>query len=171
MLPLATAFYGVLLAGAVLWLWLRERTPQIAAQAIGDHGLALGAVAGAAVGALSSGAAVVLARYVAAFARLESWLAELAGPLAEREIMALALVSGVVEELFFRLAMQDAIGVYWSAAVFALLHAGRWLWTALAAILGLVFGWMMEAGLGLISVSIAHAIINYLGLRRMRGPR
>jgi membrane protease YdiL (CAAX protease family) len=168
MLPLAAGFYAAMLGGALLWLWLRERTPLFAAQAVGPQGLLFGVAVGAGVGALASGASQLLARYLRAFAQLESWLAELAGPLAEREIMVLALLSGVVEEVFFRLAMQDALGVYWAAAVFALLHAGRWLWTVLAGMLGLLFGWMMEAGFGLVSVSIAHAIINYIGLRRMR---
>jgi len=31
-----------------------------------------------------------------------------------------------------------------------------------------VFGWMMIAGFGLVSVATAHAVINYLGLRRAR---
>ena len=117
-----------------------------------------------------SGVFGVAVRYVGALSRLQDRLTELIGPLTENEIILLALFSALGEEFFFRLAMQDALGLYWSAAVFGLLHfgpAGTRIWTAMALLLGVGFGWLVELGCGLLSVTIAHALINYLSLRRM----
>lgn len=170
MLPTAIVFYGLLLAGGVFWLWLRDRLPIIHSHAVGSHGLWVGVAAGAGLGCAVSGVLLLAARYSRVYARLEAWLSELIGPLSDAEVMGLALLSGVIEEFFFRLAMQDALGIYWTSALFALLHGGRWLWAVMSGILGLVFGWMMIAGFGLVSVAVAHAVINYLGLRRARTP-
>ena len=117
-----------------------------------------------------SGALGLLTRYSGAFARLETRLAELIGPLTETEIIVVALCSSLGEELFFRVAMQDAWGLWPAAIVFGLLHVGPGgllPWTITAVVMGVGFGWMIEVGCGLLSVTMAHALINYLSLRRM----
>jgi membrane protease YdiL (CAAX protease family) len=125
---------------------------------------------GTAVGLGVSGAFELLARYWRPFGVLEGRLAALLGPLSEAEITLLALSSALGEECFFRLAMQDALGLLPTALLFGLLHTGPpgLLWSAVALVLGLAFGWMMHAGCGLLSVTLAHALINYLSLRRMQ---
>lgn len=166
----AVVVYSLFVAGGFFWLWLRDRTGQIPMQAGGELGLPLSMAAGTAVGLGLSGVFAVSVRYLGSCARLEQRLHGLLGSLSEREITVLALFSALGEEFFFRLAMQDAIGLYWSAAVFGLLHLGpkgTWLWTVLSVLLGLGFGWMMELGCGLLSVTVAHALVNYLSLRRM----
>ena len=58
----------------------------------------------------------------------------------------------------------------WSTLIFGLLHTGPgglWLWTVLAVGIGALFAWMIELGCGLLSVTAAHCLINYLSLRRM----
>lgn len=162
--------YGGFCAAGYLWLWGRDRTSIIPPAAVGEVGLVGSMALGLAVGLGASAVFALLVRYSVWGKRLQSRLAELIGPLSEREITWLALLSAVGEEFFFRLAMQDALGLYWSAALFGALHCGPrglLLWTALAFALGLAFGWMMQAGWGLLSVSVAHALINYLSLRRM----
>lgn len=166
----AVLVYAVFVAGGIFWLWVRGRTGQIPIAAGGQLGLPLSLAVGAAVGLGLSGGFAAAVRYLASCARLEQRLHGLLGSLGEREITVLALCSALGEEFFFRLALQDAVGLYWSAAAFALLHVGpkgTWLWTGLSLVLGLGFGWMMELGCGLLSVTAAHALVNYLSLRRM----
>jgi membrane protease YdiL (CAAX protease family) len=94
---------------------------------------------------------------------------DLPGPLTEVEILGIALVSAIGEEFFFRGAMQDAWGMWWTAIVFGLLHTGPGLvlWGVVAFSLGLLFSLMIDFGLGLLSVTVAHALINNISLRRM----
>ena len=96
-------------------------------------------------------------------------LAGIVGPLTEVEILGIALVSAIGEEFFFRGAMQDAWGMWWSAIAFGLLHAGPGLllWGVVAFSLGLLFSLMIDFGLGLLSVTVAHALINNISLRRL----
>jgi membrane protease YdiL (CAAX protease family) len=63
----------------------------------------------------------------------------------------------------------DVAGIWLSAALFALLHSGRglWAWASAAFLFGLLFGAMVENGFGLLSVTVAHALVNYLSLVRM----
>ena len=118
---------------------------------------------GTAVGVALTGVFSLLVRHVRPFTRLETALHDMLGSLSEREITVVSLFSALGEEFFFRLAMQDAIGLYWSAAIFGLLHfgpKGTMLWTVMAFVLGLGFGWMVELGCGLLSVTVAHALVN-----------
>ena len=104
-----------------------------------------------------------------AFARLEAQFTEVVGDLSEAEIILIALASAIGEEMLFRGAMQDHLNLYVSALVFGLLHTGPglWLWTCVASILGLLFGAMVYFQFGLLSVTVAHALINFTSLRRM----
>lgn len=162
--------YAGLLAAGLVWLWMRDRVSVVPVAAGGDYGLVVSMGLGVVVGLSLSGVFALLVRYLGPFRGLEHRLHEMLGSLTEREITVVSLFSALGEEFFFRLAMQDAIGLYWSAAIFGLLHfgpKGTMLWTAMALVLGFGFGWMMELGFGLLSVTVAHALVNYLSLRRM----
>jgi len=162
--------YVVMLGAALAWLWMRDRGHLVREQAGGDYGLVISLAVGTAVGLALTGVFSLLVRHVRPFTRLETALHDMLGSLSEREITVVSLFSALGEEFFFRLAMQDAIGLYWSAAIFGLLHfgpKGTMLWTVMAFVLGLGFGWMVELGCGLLSVTVAHALVNYLSLRRM----
>jgi len=169
MFPAAVIVYSLLLAAALLWFHLRDRMDRVPAGALGDHGPWISLLAGTAVGLLCSGVFLVARRYLRSFRGLESRLAEIVGPLTEVEILGIALVSAIGEEFFFRGAMQDAWGMWWSAIVFGLLHSGPGLllWGVVAFSLGLLFSLMIDFGLGLLSVTVAHALINNISLRRM----
>ena len=172
----ATLTYALLLAAAWLWLWLRDRDALLTAGAFGTRGEAIVSLsAGIAVG-LGTGAVFAVAARLPPFARLERALAGILGPLQDAEILWLALLSGVAEEAFFRLALldwlgQDAMGLCTTAAIFGAFHVApgvSLLWAPLAVAMGLLYGWMMLAGYGFASVSLAHALFNYLSLRRMQ---
>lgn len=169
MLPAAAIVYTLMVGAALLWLDLRDRMDQVPKIAVGEHGPLISLAAGAAVGLLSSGLFLLARRYLPLFRGLEHRLAAIVGPLSDLEILCIALVSAIGEEFFFRGAMQDAWGPWWSAIVFGLLHSGPGLllWGMVAFALGLLFSLMIENGLGLLSVTVAHAIINHISLRRM----
>jgi membrane protease YdiL (CAAX protease family) len=166
----ASVLYGVFVCVAVLWFWLRERQSRLPELAVGDDAtvsLLTGAVVGLAVGAALTAAS----RYLKSYATLEGRLQEFLGDLNETEIIAISLTSAIGEEMLFRGALQDHLAEYWyvSALIFGLLHTGPglWLWTLVATILGLLFSVMVHLGFGLLSVTVAHALINFISLRRM----
>lgn len=172
-LPVAAAaavLYGLLALAGYAWLWLRDRTGQIGASAVGDHGIWISAGIGLVVALAVAAALWALERYLDSVALLVARLRVLIGPMHDRQITVVAFCSAVGEEFFFRLAMQDALGLYWTAAIFAVLHLGPRGFRAMAVValaIGLVFGWMMESGCGLLSVTLARAVLNDLTLRRM----
>lgn len=168
---IAVGLYGLLMAGGWLWLVLRERTVIVPAAAGGTIGLWASLAVGAALGLSVSVALAAAVRHVSAFARMERNVAAMLGPLGDTDIWLLALCSGLGEEFFFRLAMQDAVGLWPTAAVFAVLHIGpkgSLLLCVVAFALGAVFGVLVSAGVGLLAVTVAHAVINYLSLHRMQ---
>ncbi|MFC1706409.1 lysostaphin resistance A-like protein [Planctomycetota bacterium] len=104
------------------------------------------------------------------------------GTLGISEVAAIALLSGVSEELFFRGAVQPALGALFksdvaglvvTAVAFACLHiGGRRLvaWTVFAFLLGLVLGWLFLWSQSLLPPIALHVIVNALNLRRITRP-
>jgi membrane protease YdiL (CAAX protease family) len=98
-------------------------------------------------------------------------LAQALGPLAVSEALALALLSGFAEELFFRGAVQGTLGWVAATLLFGLLHSGPGrafrLWTAFALLAGAVFGLVMEWRGNLLGPVIGHVLVNAVNLRRL----
>ncbi len=96
-------------------------------------------------------------------------LRALLGPLHGAEILVLAVASAIGEEIFFRGALQPAIGLWGSSAIFALLHIGpkvRFLpWTLSSFVAGAVFGQLFLWAGDLSGPVVAHFTINALNLR------
>ena len=90
--------------------------------------------------------------------------------LCPRRIIIGGGVSMIGEELFFRLAVQDAFGLPGSVAAYVLVNSSvggvRWLPYLLvhAAVLGL----LVQQGFGLLGSTVANAIMNHLNLWRLR---
>jgi uncharacterized protein len=117
-------------------------------------------------------AAWLAARRLLAPAReLERVMARLLGRTTRQEVVALALISALAEEVVFRGALQHAIGWVGAAAVFALLHVGPrapfLLWSLFALLGGLVFGWIMELRQALVGPIVGHLMVNLVQLRRL----
>jgi uncharacterized protein len=102
---------------------------------------------------------------------LEDQLGAVLGPLGRTEVIALAVLSGIAEELFFRGAVQGSFGWLAAALVFALLHTGPGralrLWTLFALIAGLLFGGLMELRGNLLGPIVAHFLVNAVNLWRL----
>lgn len=102
---------------------------------------------------------------------LEDQLSDVLGPLEPGEATSLALISGFSEELFFRGAVQGALGFTVALVVFTLLHTGPGrafrLWTAFAALAGAALGGLMIWRGNLLGPVAAHALVNGINLRRL----
>lgn len=168
---MAAAFYGALLALALLWAWLDGRSLLFASAEAAGRGIrpladaGAGAVAGLAIVALSD----QFTRRTRAGARLARALAQLLGRRTLGECVALALVSGIAEEAFFRGAMQPRLGLVATSLLFALAHFAprRDLlpWTAFSLAAGLVLGGLFDATGNLVAPVVAHAVVNAINLR------
>jgi membrane protease YdiL (CAAX protease family) len=127
--------------------------------------------AGVAVGGALLAAWSLVRRFVNAARVLEATLARLVGPLAPAEGVALALVSAIGEEVFFRGAVQSWLGLYPAAALFALLHVGPGrafrLWTLFAVAGGLAFGALAAWRGALGAAIVAHFVVNLTQLARL----
>ncbi len=113
----------------------------------------------------------LLRRFVAAARSLEDELARLLAPLAVAEAISLAVISAVAEELFFRGALQGALGYLPAAVLFALLHAGPGkgfrVWTLFALAAGLALGALVALRGPLGGAMLAHLIVNGVNLVRL----
>lgn len=166
----AWIFYLVLALGGALWIGLREG--RIGLEHFFDPAtwwidLTIG---------LGAGAILLLtwivARQILPSARLlETELAKLLGPLKRSEVVALALLSGFAEELFFRGAVQGAWGWVPATILFALLHAGPGasyrIWTGFAALAGLALAGLMIWRGNLLAPMVTHVIVNGVNLDRL----
>ena len=98
-------------------------------------------------------------------------LAAVLGPVSTADAIALALLSGFAEELFFRGAVQPAWG--WAAAtvLFAVLHSGPGpafrFWTLFALVAGALLGGLMAWRGNLLGPVVGHVLVNAVTLRRL----
>jgi membrane protease YdiL (CAAX protease family) len=170
LLAIAAVVYGLLAGLGWFWLRQRDRLDALGAMVVGRHAMLVEVSAGLLAGLALAGASALAGRRIGVIAGLEREQAKWLGRLRPETALALSLVSGPAEELFFRGATQDALGWIWAAVLFGAAHVGPgafWIWPILAAAVGLGFGAMVAAGFGLISVGIAHSVTNYLTLRRI----
>lgn len=163
-------FYLLLGLGGVVWVGWREEV--IPLSLFFDPGgwwldLALGVAAGLALLAAWN---LGVRRLVGA-RQLEDRLGELLSGLTADEAVALALLSGIAEELFFRGAVQGSWGWVWATLLFGLLHSGPGrmfgLWTVFALVAGGLFGGLMVWRGNLLAPVVAHVLVNAVNLRRI----
>ena len=128
------------------------------------------------MGALLAGATIVTSRVAV---RTQPWARALHADLrpavesaSGARILAIAIASGIAEELVFRGLLVPVVGVVLSSVAFGLLHQvrgrARWAWAAWATITGLLL-----AGIFVLTGSIAgpiaaHVAINFVNLRHLR---
>ncbi len=167
---LAWGFYLLLALGGVVWLGTTQGSIQAPVFIDSDHwwqDLLLG-LAAASVLLLSWRVAQL---FLTPVQELERQLGKMLSGIAPNDVLPLALLSGFAEEFFFRGAMQMAWGWPWTTAIFALLHTGRQriflLWTAFAALAGLLFALLTEWRGNLLPAILAHVLVNAINLRRV----
>jgi membrane protease YdiL (CAAX protease family) len=166
----AWAFYLLLGLAGVVWVGLRETVIPLALF-VNPRRWWLDLGAGLAAGGALLAVWHLAVRRLAAARELEQRLGGVIGALSGEEALALAVLSGVAEELFFRGAVQGSWGFVWATLLFALLHSGPGrvfgLWTAFAAVAGALFGGLMLWSGNLLAPVVAHAVVNAVNLRRL----
>ncbi len=104
--------------------------------------------------------------------RLHEELRPVARDLSLGQILALAGLSSLGEELLFRGLLTPVIGVLASAALFGLVHQmrgpSRWVWAGWATAVGLLFGTLFALTGSLVGPLLAHAIVNAVNLTYLR---
>lgn len=168
-LAFAGCLYLAMLLVALLWLWQRDRLAALPHSALGEHGLWAAAGSGLLAGLLGAATLAGIARRSGAVRGCEQRIAAVLGHLDDRVVLLLSVWSALAEEFFFRLAVQDALGWPTAVALYVVLNTGPgfWSWAPVALGYGLLFGSLVHHGLGLLSAAAAHAVVNYLSLRRI----
>ena len=165
----ASCFYAF--PAAVAWVWLEAAKPgrslALWAPSTWPRDLALGAAFGLVVVGLT-----LLCTKKFSWARaLEAEFGWILGAQRHWEIAFIALLSGIGEEYLFRGALQERFGIWIATAVFAVIHwpVNRNFrpWPVLAGVVGLGLGFLKEWTDSLIAPALAHALINYVNLRRI----
>jgi membrane protease YdiL (CAAX protease family) len=171
---LAVAFYSALGVAALVWGWAIGKPNLFGCLGRGSCNLSLSLGTGVALGLVTVGLSRLLERL--AWARdLMRWFGEMLGPLRWRHAAALALLSAVGEEMFFRGALQQHLGITMATLAFALAHipprAKLWPWTLSAGVIGLLLALCARWTGHLLGPIVAHFLINLLNLRRACGHR
>lgn len=168
----AAIFYGVLAVAALGWRVgyagesLFYSSPETAAEGVRVlRDLGIGLAAAALTIALSG----LLTRRTRWGERLAQALIELVGPLRVGQILVLALLSGVGEEVFFRGALQPRVGWLWASLLFAAAHfvPRRDLlpWAPFSLLAGMMLGALFLGTGNLLAPIVAHATINAVNLQ------
>lgn len=166
----AWSFYLLLALAGVLWIGVARRVIPLALFVDRERwwlDLALGVGGGLLLLALWAAAS----RLLPAARDLEARLAQILGPLPPGDAVVLALLSSFAEELFFRGALQGALGPITATLLFGLLHSGPGrafrLWTVFACLAGALFGTLMQWRGNLLAPVVGHFVINAVNLYRL----
>ena len=162
--------YGALVIASLFWLSERDRLGAVAELSIGERGLLAGAGVGLVVGLVGASLAAWLSSRVRGLEQLRAASERLFVRWDERIGVAFSVLAAFSEELFFRLAVQDAIGLWGSVALCAGLHIpfGGFRWLCVVFVHALTLSLLVDCGFGLLGATTAHAILNYLSLRRIQ---
>lgn len=167
---LAWVVYLVMASGGAVWMGLARgglTVDRFVDPATWELDLLWGVAGGAALLALW----LVGRTLLPAARELERQIADVLGGLSTADALALALISGFAEELFFRGAVQGSWGIVPATVLFALLHAGPGrpflVWALFALVAGAVFAGLAVTRGNLLAPMAAHVLVNSVNLRRL----
>ena len=105
-----------------------------------------------------------LTRFFKWASELEKVFRQILTPFSHLQIVLLALLSGLVEEWFFRGVVLSHLGLMLSAIFFGLCHlipAPRlWVWSVIGTLMGLILGTIVQHTHSLWLASFIHIAIN-----------
>ncbi|MFP6654259.1 MAG: CPBP family intramembrane glutamic endopeptidase, partial [Myxococcota bacterium] len=138
-----------------------------------EGGLSL--VAAVVAGLLVGLASLAISEGLTRATKLGDQLADLLGKslagLKTGDAILLALASGMAEEMFFRGALQPAVGLGWASLIFGACHfmprRELAIWSLYALAMGLAFGWLFEWIGHLAAPITAHVVVNGINLPRL----
>jgi len=161
--------HALLTAVALASLAWRERFDELPLRAIGAHGPFAAAGLGLAVGLPLALLLPRLRRFLPKLATVEVEVRRLFADSSDAAIAAFVATGAVAEELMFRLALPDWLGLPAAVAAAALVNSAvvGWAWLPLGLAHATGFCLMVELGFGLLATATAGAVANYLMIRRM----
>jgi membrane protease YdiL (CAAX protease family) len=163
----AAVFYTIMAGGALLLMHVTDVDPRRTIFGPDDAHLGLPTAVGAAIGLAIVGLSH-LARGTRALRRLHTELAGLLGRPSDATIVIVAATSAIGEELFFRGALQEWLGLWPTVILFGLLHGGGvrrlWAWTVFATLGGILFAWLTVWSESLLPAVVMHFTVNYFNL-------
>jgi membrane protease YdiL (CAAX protease family) len=171
----ALGFYGAMGCLALLWrMGVSSESilfPGAGVGAEGSPSLWAAVTAGLLVGLVSVGLSEALTRATKLGDQLADLLGESLSGLTMGDAMLLALASGMAEEMFFRGALQPAVGLGWASLIFGACHfmprRELAIWSFYALAMGLAFGWLFEWTGHLAAPITAHVVVNGINLPRL----
>jgi CAAX protease family protein len=170
---LAWIFYLVLAIAGLVWIGLAGAGPIPLRLFVNLHGWPLDLALGAGAGLLLVAVWRLGRRFVPAARELNDLIAKLLAGLTRADALGLALLSGFAEELFFRGAVQGALGWIPATLLFGLLHTGPGrpfrLWTLFALAAGFLFAGLVLWRGNLLPAIVGHALVNAINLTELAG--
>jgi membrane protease YdiL (CAAX protease family) len=154
---------AALIVSSLTWAWLRDLP--LPEQLIPT---AANVTGGMLAGALLWGTIPIVLRAPTMRRVWNETLLPFSAGLATRDVVAIALLSGLTEELFFRGVLIPEIGVGLSSLCFGALHALCAVYFAWATLVGAAFGALALAGGSLVPPIVAHATYNLGALLWLR---
>jgi MFS family permease len=161
---------NALLAGfALASLAWRDRWDEVPRRAIGDGGPFVAAGLGLAVGLALAWLLPRLRRFLPRLAIVEAELRRMFDGRSDAAIAAFVACGAAAEELLFRLALPDWLGVPVAVAAAAGVNSAvvGWAWLLPGLAHAAAFCLMVDAGCGLLATATAGAVANYLMIRRI----
>jgi hypothetical protein len=170
-LPAFYAAFFYAFPAAIAWIWLEAAKPGRSVALWLTPDWAADLAVGAAFALVVVGLSALCTRRFAWARALESEFGWILGAQRPWEIALIALLSGVAEEYLFRGALQERFGIWVATLVFAVIHwpvnRNFLAWPFLAGIVGLGLGGLKEWTDSLVAPAAAHALINFVNLRRI----
>jgi membrane protease YdiL (CAAX protease family) len=163
-----SVFYLALVAAGLAGLYARGSLTTLAPHSLAGWGLAAGV--GVVCGLVLVGASrLTVARFGWA-RRVADELGAMVGELGLREIVVVAALSALGEELVFRGVLQPILGLGLTSVVFGSLHLGLTrrataAWALMATVAGLILGSLYLWTGNLVAPVLAHGVVNFLNLR------
>jgi membrane protease YdiL (CAAX protease family) len=165
----AIFFYGFL--GAAGAIWIHFACPRSLSDLFRVENRWLTYGVGIGAGLAVAGMSALLVRWYQPARVLEQEFGYLLGNQGVGEIFLLAGMSGLAEEILFRGALQQWVGPYLSAVIFAMAHPpfNRRLamWPVFAFAVGLLFSFELELTGSLVAPVLTHVVINLVNLLRI----
>ena len=170
---LATLFYTVLGAAGIAWAFF-ARGERLLRVSLDREYLEYEIVLLSAALVLHTLFDIVGPKKVPAISRFWNTMHSTLGPLHISSVLLLALVSAYGEELFFRGAMQPAIGYIGTTLLFALSHfppqKNMIIWPFYALVMGAALGLLRILGGDIYSAVLLHFLANATSLYLLRKP-
>ncbi|MEW5976045.1 MAG: CPBP family intramembrane glutamic endopeptidase [Acidobacteriota bacterium] len=162
----AVRVYSALLVIALIWVYFQDRLSWSLFWPLEIEALVLQGAAGLATALFMILLSIYASKNFLWAQMLEDEVSKILVPLQVWEIGAIAILSGVAEEVFFRGAFQPVFGLVPASLLFGLAHLvprKEFLpWSFYAVFAGFLLGSVFELTRSLLPVVLAHTLVNFV---------